>query len=73
MTPLWLPKFVAIAAGAFFVFGTEASRISKAIFIVLVVLSLVLQDGYGKAAWIGGLVLQTALAVWLLVYFKISD
>lgn len=70
MTPLWLPKLVAIVAGAFYVFGSEASRVSKAVFAVLVIASMVLQHGHGRSAWIGGLVLQTVLAVWALVYLR---
>ena len=71
MIPFFLPKVVALAAGAIFVFGTSARPRSKVILVLAVLLSLVLEYGIGgPAAWAAALVLQVAVAVSVLIYFK---
>ena len=72
MIPFWLPKVVALVAGAFFVFGTDARPRSKAILVLAVLLSFVLEYGIGgQAAWAAALVLQVAVSVVALLYFRI--
>jgi len=71
VTPFFLPKVVALAAGAFFVFGTDARPRSKLILVLVVLLSLVLEYGFRSlATWAAALVLQAAASVFVLVYFK---
>jgi len=71
MIPFWLPKVVALVAGAIFVFGTEARPRSKVILVLAVLLSFALEYGIrSQAAWAAALVLQVAVSVSVLVYFK---
>jgi hypothetical protein len=73
MTPFWLPKLVAIAAGAVFVFGSEARRRIKLLVACAVLLSLVLQHGPAPiVAWTAGLLLQVVVGVFVLVHFRSS-
>ena len=72
MIPFWLPKVVALAAGAVFVFGASARPRSKLILVLAVLLSFVLEYGVGgPAAWAVALVLQVVVAVSVLVYFRV--
>ena len=72
MMPFWLPKVVALAAGAIFVFGTGARPRSKVILILAVLVSFVLEYGVGgPAAWAAALVLQVVVAVSVLIYFRV--
>jgi hypothetical protein len=74
LVPLWLPKVVAIAAGTVFVFGSDAGRNSKLLMAAVVLLSLVLQHGFGSVvASTAGLVLQVAASVFVLLYFKATS
>jgi len=71
MIPFWLPKIVALAAGAVFVFGSDARPRSKLILALVVLLSLILEYGVrSPAAWAVALVLQVAASVFVLVYFR---
>jgi hypothetical protein len=70
--PFWLPKVVALAAGAVFVFGSDASRRAKVALVLVVLLSLILEYGIGsRTAWAAALVLQAAVGVFVLVHFRI--
>ena len=72
MIPFWLPKVVALAAGAIFIFGTDARPRSKLLLALVVLLSLFLEYGIGSpAAWAAALVLQVAAGVTVLVYFRV--
>jgi hypothetical protein len=72
MMPFWLPKVIALVAGGIFVFGTGARPRSKVILVLAVLLSFVLEYGIGSpAAWAAALVLQVAVSVSVLIYFRI--
>ena len=72
MIPFWLPTVVAVAGGAIFVFAGSARPWLKASVVVVVLASLVLQHGFSSlAASTAGLVLQVAVAVFVLIYFRV--
>jgi hypothetical protein len=70
--PFWLPKVVALAAGAVFLFGTDARPRSKGIVFSTLLLSFVLEYGIrSPATWAVALVLQVAVCVAVLLYFRL--
>ena len=72
MIPFWLPQVVAIAAAGILVFGSGARGGIKLGVVVTLLLALILHHGVGSpAAWAAGLVLEVAVAVFVLVWFKL--
>ena len=72
MIPFWLPEIVSIAAAGILVFGTDARRATKLVVVLVVLLALFLRHGVGStAAWAAGLVLQVAVSVFALIWFKL--
>jgi len=70
--PFFLPKVVALAAGAVFLFGSDARPRAKVILVLVVLLSLILEYGIGsRPAWAAALVLQAAVGVFVLIHFRV--
>jgi hypothetical protein len=73
MIPFYLPLIIAVSAGALFVAFTEASIYSKAIVLILILLSVIIQHAIGSSyARATGLVMQSAVGVYVLIYLKVA-
>jgi hypothetical protein len=70
--PFWLPEIIAIAAAGILVFGTDARLGLKLGIVVTLLLALFLHHVVGSpAAWAAGLVLEVAVAVFVLIWFRL--
>ena len=73
MIPMWLPKLLAIAGGIIYVFWSQAKLRSKIVIASLVIGSLILEKFFSSLA-MGAvvLVIQVAVGIYVLLYFKVS-
>ena len=67
-----IPKVVALVVTAIFAFATDAASGWKLVLVVLVILSLFLQHRLSSDwAYMAGLLIQVAVSIGLLIYFKL--
>jgi hypothetical protein len=70
----WLPLVVSILGTAYYVAFTEASKGLKALALVLTLAGIVLQFGYMfKVPFIVPLLLQSTVAIWMAIYWKLDQ
>ncbi|HOC01049.1 MAG TPA: hypothetical protein PKM43_20145 [Verrucomicrobiota bacterium] len=65
-----LPTIAALALVGLYVFSTEAPRVLKALLVILLVGSLVCQFRFPQL-WLVALLVQVALALFVLLYLKV--
>lgn len=68
----WLPLALSVIGTGYFVLYTEVDRKWKLLAFSLVGLSLVLQLLPAKVPFIVPLLLQSAVAIWMAIYWKMD-
>jgi hypothetical protein len=70
--PFWLPKVVALGAGAVFLFSADARPWAKGIVLLTLLVSFFLEYGIrSPATWAVALVLQVAVCLVVLLHFRL--
>jgi hypothetical protein len=73
LTPLWLPKIVAVACGIVYLLWADSGPRSKVVVGAVVALSLILdRAGIYTIPWVLGLLLQVGVSIFVLLHFRSS-